>query len=474
MDARWGLFLAKISKISPVVTDRKAVFLRLYNQGKFIETFQLKKGSTLVGRDPSNQIVIKSTFVSRHHFVIEVLDSGIVYIQDLKSRNGTYVNRERVSKIKLNHKDRVICGPFEFIFNQPHFDVDKDNPDSLTALDVTQKEATSKSKKRLKKRSSLEQQGSGVSLSIEYLDHKDLDIPTIITGLESTKGTNATREADMSVFPDRVVPLQKTSKSKVVMMALAMVGISAVLAYGMFIFLQKNATQSRLVMQEPEETVNQASENTQSNLDSKQQTNNKQKNTSRSKNSNAANASKKSKKSSNGNFKVSDILGNIGDEEIDFSGLSNLSENTSQRRKNIAKAISKATLSVDVEPPKHKGSFFSLNKSKNKEVTVDSAKAALNYQRSIKDQLGFVQNCFVSYAKNPERPGVISLEISLNNAGRVNRERIDSDHFKTSQLDQCLKKGTQEIIADSKPPWEGFTASYKFKFAGVKKKSFDS
>ncbi|HMQ10960.1 MAG TPA: FHA domain-containing protein [Oligoflexia bacterium] len=470
--------MAKISKISPVVADRKAVFLRLYNQGKFIETFQLKKGSTLVGRDPSNQIVIKSTFVSRHHFVIEVLDSGIVYIQDLKSRNGTYVNRERISKIKLTHKDRVICGPFEFIFNQPHFDADKDNPDSLTALDVTQKDAAGKRKREPKnpnKKPSLGQDGSGVSLSIEYLDHNDLDIPTIITGLESSRGTNATREADMSVFPDRVVPLQRTSKTKIFLMALAMVSVSAVLAYGMFIFLQKNASKSQLVMQEANDTDSQEESTATVDVKNSNQTNsNKQKVKTKPKGNTVAKSNKSQKSSKNTNFKVADVLGNIVDEEIDFSGLSNLSENTSQRRKNIAKAISKATLSVDVEPPKHKGSLFSFSKNKNKEVSVDSAKEALNYQRSIKNQLGFVQNCFVNYAKNPERPGVISLEISLNDAGRVNRERIDSDHFKTSQLDQCLKKGTEDIIADSKPPWEGFTASYKFKFAGVQKKSFDS
>ncbi|MCI5072408.1 FHA domain-containing protein [bacterium] len=465
--------MAKISKISPVVADRKAVFLRLYNQGKFIETFQLKKGSTLVGRDPSNQIVIKSTFVSRHHFVIEVLDSGVVYIQDLKSRNGTYVNRERISKIKLSHKDRVICGPFEFIFNQPHFDKEEDSSDSLTDLELTDKSTTtkSKSKRKAKKMPSLDQQDSGVSLSIEYLDHNDLDVPTIITGLESTKGSNATREADMSVFPDRVVPLQKTSKTKVIMMALAMVGFSAVLAYGMFLFLQKNAQKSQLVMQETMEGTSQ--EDSTSAQSIKPVSKVKSKNgVSKAKKMTGSKTNKRA--SSKKNFKVSDILGNIGDEEIDFSGLSNLSKSTSQRRKNIAKAISKATLSVDVEPPKHQGSFFSFNKGKEKKVSVDSAKEALNYQRSIKNQLGFVQNCFVSYAKNPEKPGVISLEISLDNAGKVNRERIDSDHFKTSRLDQCLKKGAQDIVADSKPPWEGFTASYKFKFAGVKKKSFDS
>lgn len=57
-----------------------------------------------VGRDPSNDIVLKFPFVSSEQCVLRV-ESGIVRVEDKGSRNGTYLNGKRISIAKMNSGD---------------------------------------------------------------------------------------------------------------------------------------------------------------------------------------------------------------------------------------------------------------------------------------------------------------------------------------------------------------------------------
>jgi len=56
---------------------------------------RLKPGTYTVGRDPSCDIVISDPYVSRRHARIFYRDNRW-YIEDLGSRNGTYVNSEDI------------------------------------------------------------------------------------------------------------------------------------------------------------------------------------------------------------------------------------------------------------------------------------------------------------------------------------------------------------------------------------------
>ena len=61
------------------------------------DVFVLKPGRTTVGRDTSCcDIVLPHHAVSRKHCIID-LDDEIAYLEDLKSRNGTYVNSESLT-----------------------------------------------------------------------------------------------------------------------------------------------------------------------------------------------------------------------------------------------------------------------------------------------------------------------------------------------------------------------------------------
>ena len=76
----------------------------------------LKKRKFVIGRASDCTLRAGSEAISRHHCVVLRLDSGVA-IRDLGSRNGTFVNDEKIAKqTSLANGDRVRVGPLEFIF----------------------------------------------------------------------------------------------------------------------------------------------------------------------------------------------------------------------------------------------------------------------------------------------------------------------------------------------------------------------
>jgi hypothetical protein len=72
-------------------------------------TYQLVPGSMSVGRDPKNKLQVKSKLVSRFHAIFERLNDS-VWITDLNSANGTYINGKRIeggTRIFLRDGDEV-------------------------------------------------------------------------------------------------------------------------------------------------------------------------------------------------------------------------------------------------------------------------------------------------------------------------------------------------------------------------------
>ncbi len=70
------------------------------------EEFALR-GEMLVGREDECDITLNSGHISRHHSKINVSPGG-VYIEDLQSTNGTYVNGNKIKgRVRLNVGDEV-------------------------------------------------------------------------------------------------------------------------------------------------------------------------------------------------------------------------------------------------------------------------------------------------------------------------------------------------------------------------------
>ncbi|MDE2077341.1 MAG: FHA domain-containing protein [Burkholderiales bacterium] len=83
--------------------------------GVVIKEVQINKDKTTLGRRPYNDIVIDNLAVSGEHAVLQLVGTD-VFIEDLNSTNGTYINGKAVKKQLLNHNDTVEIGKYKIKF----------------------------------------------------------------------------------------------------------------------------------------------------------------------------------------------------------------------------------------------------------------------------------------------------------------------------------------------------------------------
>ena len=83
--------------------------------GVVIKEVQLTKDRTSLGRRPYNDIVIDNLAVSGEHAVI-LMAGNDVYLEDLNSTNGTYINGKAVKKQQLQNNDTVEVGKYKIKF----------------------------------------------------------------------------------------------------------------------------------------------------------------------------------------------------------------------------------------------------------------------------------------------------------------------------------------------------------------------
>ncbi len=80
--------------------------------GTIIKEVALTKERTTIGRRPYNDIVIDNLAVSGEHALLHCVD-GRVSIEDLRSTNGTYVNRQRITRQDLQPGDLLDIGKYQ-------------------------------------------------------------------------------------------------------------------------------------------------------------------------------------------------------------------------------------------------------------------------------------------------------------------------------------------------------------------------
>ncbi|MCF8208918.1 MAG: FHA domain-containing protein [Rhodoferax sp.] len=90
-----------------------------------IKEVQLTKDRTTLGRRPYNDIVIDNLAVSGEHAAVLMVGSE-VFLEDLNSTNGTYVNGKAIKKQVLQNGDAIEIGKYKIKFAGDNAAVDFD------------------------------------------------------------------------------------------------------------------------------------------------------------------------------------------------------------------------------------------------------------------------------------------------------------------------------------------------------------
>lgn len=86
-------------------------------EGVEIQRAELKNDRTMLGRKVGNDIVLDNPTVSGHHCAFE-LRAAQVFVEDLRSTNGTFVNDKKItSRVQLKDDDVISIVNFRIYFS---------------------------------------------------------------------------------------------------------------------------------------------------------------------------------------------------------------------------------------------------------------------------------------------------------------------------------------------------------------------
>ena len=85
-------------------------------EGVEIQHLYLQKDSTTLGRRPHHDMVLSDLTVSGNHCAFELKGLADVFVEDLGSTNGTYINGKMVRRQQLHDGDILTIGKFKVLF----------------------------------------------------------------------------------------------------------------------------------------------------------------------------------------------------------------------------------------------------------------------------------------------------------------------------------------------------------------------
>jgi hypothetical protein len=97
------------------VTGEGATLVIRSGGGRSGEAFPLGGERMTIGRSPEAEVFLDDVTVSRNHALLVRRRDGL-YIDDLGSLNGTYVNRRRIESHKLQDGDELQVGKYKLTY----------------------------------------------------------------------------------------------------------------------------------------------------------------------------------------------------------------------------------------------------------------------------------------------------------------------------------------------------------------------
>lgn len=96
-------------------TQRIVPILTVFKDGQQIGIVPLDRRNVRIGRSAENELCLDDNGVSRHHAqVVTVLGESVV--EDLDSRNGTFVNSKWIKTRQLAPGDAIVIAGFRLVY----------------------------------------------------------------------------------------------------------------------------------------------------------------------------------------------------------------------------------------------------------------------------------------------------------------------------------------------------------------------
>lgn len=108
--------------------------LTLSFKGRALRVFPLQQGATYIGSDPACAVHIDSLAVEPKHARIEVHGQDAILF-DLNTKEGTFINQEKISEYKLKDNDTIRIGKhtLQYVFEEVS---QLDANESSTSIDI--------------------------------------------------------------------------------------------------------------------------------------------------------------------------------------------------------------------------------------------------------------------------------------------------------------------------------------------------
>lgn len=98
-----------------VVEKEGAAMVIRSGGGRAGESFPIEGERLTIGRSPDADVFLDDVTVSRNHALVVRRKDGL-YLDDLGSLNGTYVNRHRIESHKLSDGDELQVGKYRLTY----------------------------------------------------------------------------------------------------------------------------------------------------------------------------------------------------------------------------------------------------------------------------------------------------------------------------------------------------------------------
>ena len=121
-----ALAISVMQQMTELETARRVPRIIVSKNGKTLSHYELTEKQYVIGRTELADIVIKDTYVSKMHALLQVYSNAVLLL-DLNSTNGTTVNSQTTLKSVLRNDDVIMLGHYRLkVENLPEIDAEMD------------------------------------------------------------------------------------------------------------------------------------------------------------------------------------------------------------------------------------------------------------------------------------------------------------------------------------------------------------